>query len=167
MYSIEALGSADRYQCVSVSSSKPPHARSLNVATQSAEVEEKVEQLLVQAAGERDPDLLAEINAMADAITRLEKIEDDMRRDNSAYLLSRNHIAEYYGFRGTSLEQEMLQVMLDGSERYMLYQRAIFEVAPESLEAALAAARVVRDRAILAKDERKDFDMQLMVMPGL
>lgn len=132
----------------------------------SPEVEAKIAQLLTQSEGERDPDLQAEIDQMSDAIVRLGNIQNAMTRDNSAYAMGRNHVVQYYGFDGTSLELEMLQVLLDGKAASATYAMAINDEAPDSLELALQAAAVARDRAILAKEERKEFDMQLMTPPG-
>lgn len=127
---------------------------------QSAEVEAKVAELQAQAAQENDLDALEEIGQFHDAIVRLEKITDQMRRDNSAYALARKHLVQYYGFDGTPSEQDMLQVILDGMDASPYYRRAVEEDASDDLELALQAAAVVRDRAILAKEERKELDLQ-------
>ncbi len=143
-----------------------PALMSPRSSEQSPEVEAKIAQLLAQAEGERDPDLQAEIDQMSDAIVRLGNIQNAMTRDNSAYAMGRNHVVQYYGFDGTSLELEMLQVLLDGKAASATYAMAINDDAPDSLELALQAAAVACDRAILAKEERKDFDMQLMELDG-
>lgn len=133
---------------------------------QSPEIESKIEQLLALADGERDPDLLAEIDQMSDAIVRLGNIQNAMTRANSAYAMGRNHVVQYYGFDGTALELEMLQVILSGKAASEAYGMAVSDQAPDSLELALQAAAVIHDRAILAKEERKEFDMQLMEPDG-
>lgn len=139
----------------------------LQSAVQSPEVEAKIAQLLAQAAGERDPDLLAEIDQMSDAIARLGDIKNEMSRDNSAYALGRNHVVQYYGFNNTALELEMLYLLLDGKSASAAYRMAVDEKAPDSLELAMQAAAVARDRAILAKEERKDADMARAQASGL
>ncbi|MBD9428249.1 DNA-protecting protein DprA [Pseudomonas sp. PDM15] len=132
----------------------------LQTGPQSAAVEAKVAELQAQAAQEHDLDALEEIGQFNDAIVRLEKITDQMRRDNSAYALARKHLVQYYGFDGTPSEQDMLQVILDGMDASPYYRRAVEEEASDDLELALQAAAVVRDRAILAKEERKELDLQ-------
>lgn len=144
-----------------------PALMSPRSSEQSPEVEAKIAQLLAQAESERDPDLQAEIDQMSDAIARLGNIQNAMTRDNSAYAMGRHHVVQYYGFDGTPLELEMLQVLLGGMSANVMYRMAVNSEAPDSLELALQAAAVARDRAILAKEERKDFDMQLMTPPGL
>lgn len=139
----------------------PGPVTSLQTGPQSPEIEAKVAGLLAQAALEHDPDAAAEIDRLSDAIVGLEKIDNPMRRDNSAYALARKHLVQYYGFDGTSLEQEVLQVILDGMAASPVYRRAIEEDATDEMDLALQAAAVVRDRAILAKEERKELDMQL------
>lgn len=145
----------------------PALAAQLHTAQQSPEIEDKIKQLLAQANGERDSDLLTEIDQMSDAIVRLENIQNAMTRDNSAYAMGRNHVVQYYGFDGTALELEMLQVILSGKAASAAYGMAVTDQAPDSLELALQAAAVIHDRAILAKEERKEFDMQLVTPPGL
>jgi len=135
----------------------------LQTAPQSAEIEAKVAELQAQAAQEHDEDdldALKEINQFNDSIIKLEKISDQMRRDNSAYALANKHLVQYYGFTGSPLEQDMLQVILDGMDASPVYRRTVEEEASDNLELALQAAAVVRDRAILAKEERKELDLQ-------
>ncbi|HHM6096814.1 TPA: DNA-processing protein DprA [Pseudomonas aeruginosa] len=132
----------------------------LRTGPQSAEIEAKVAELQAQAAREHDLDAFEEIGQFNDSIIRLEKITDQMRRDNSAYALARKHLVQYYGFDGTPSEQDMLQVILDGMDASPVYRRTVEEEASDNLELALQAAAVVRDRAILAKEERKELDLQ-------
>ncbi|MFU2936896.1 DNA-processing protein DprA [Pseudomonas aeruginosa] len=132
----------------------------LRTGPQSAEIEAKVAELQGQAAREHDLDAFEEIGQFNDSIIRLEKITDQMRRDNSAYALARKHLVQYYGFDGTPSEQDMLQVILDGMDASPVYRRTVEEEASDDLELALQAAAVVRDRAILAKEERKELDLQ-------
>ncbi|MDS9628982.1 DNA-processing protein DprA [Pseudomonas aeruginosa] len=132
----------------------------LRTGPQSAEIEAKVAELQAQAAREHDLDAFEEIGQFNDSIIRLEKITDQMRRDNSAYALARKHLVQYYGFDGTPSEQDMLQVILDGMDASPVYRRTVEEEASDDLELALQAAAVVRDRAILAKEERKELDLQ-------
>lgn len=132
----------------------------LQTGPQSAEIEAKVAELQAQAAQEHDLDAVEEIGQFNDAIVRLEKITDQMRCDNSAYALARKHLVQYYGFDGTPSEQDMLQVILDGMDASPVYRRTVEEEASDNLELALQAAAVVRGRAILAKEERKELDLQ-------
>jgi len=132
----------------------------LQTGPQSAEVEAKVAELQAQAEQDNDLDAFEEIGQFNDAIIRLEKITDQMRRDNTAYALARKHLVQYYGFDGTPSEQYMLQVILDGMDASPVYRRTVEEEASDNLELALQAAAVVRDRAILAKEERKELDLQ-------
>ncbi|EPQ6932384.1 DNA-processing protein DprA [Pseudomonas aeruginosa] len=132
----------------------------LQTGPQSAEIEAKVAELQAQAMQEHDLDALEEIGQFNDSIIRLEKITDQMRRDNSAYALARKHLVQYYGFDGTPSEQDMLQVILDGMDASPVYRRTVEEEASDDLELALQAAAVVRDRAILAKEERKELELQ-------
>ncbi len=132
----------------------------LQTGPQSAEVEANVAELQAQAEQDNDLDAFEEIGQFNDAIIRLEKITDQMRRDNTAYALARKHLVQYYGFDGTPSEQYMLQVILDGMDASPVYRRTVEEEASDNLELALQAAAVVRDRAILAKEERKELDLQ-------
>ncbi|HFH3086240.1 TPA: DNA-processing protein DprA [Pseudomonas aeruginosa] len=132
----------------------------LQTGPQSAEVEAKVAELQAQAEQDNDLDAFEEIGQFNDAIIRLEKITDQMRRDNTAYALARKHLVQYYGFDGTPSEQYMLQVILDGMDASPVYRRTVEEEASDNLELALQAAAVVRARAILAKEERKELDLQ-------
>ncbi|MBX6882281.1 DNA-processing protein DprA [Pseudomonas aeruginosa] len=138
----------------------PDPTTPLRTGPQSAEIEAKVAELQAQAAREHDLDAFEEIGQFNDSIIRLEKITDQMRRDNSAYALARKHLVQYYGFDGTPSEQDMLQVILDGMDASPVYRRTVEEEASDNLELALQAAAVVRDRAILAKEERKELDLQ-------
>lgn len=138
----------------------PDPTTPLRTGPQSAEIEAKVAELQAQAAREHDLDAFEEIGQFNDSIIRLEKITDQMRRDNSAYALARKHLIQYYGFDGTPSEQDMLQVILDGMDASPVYRRTVEEEASDNLELALLAAAVVRDRAILAKEERKELDLQ-------
>jgi len=138
----------------------PDPTTPLRTGPQSAEIEAKVAELQAQAAREHDLDAFEEIGQFNDSIIRLEKITDQMRRDNSAYALARKHLIQYYGFDGTPSEQDMLQVILDGMDASPVYRRTVEEEASDNLELALQAAAVVRDRAILAKEERKELDLQ-------
>lgn len=133
----------------------------LKTGPQSPEIEAKVASLQAQASLEHDADAFAEITRFSDAVIGLEKITDQMSRDNSAYALARKHIVQYYGFDGSPHEQDMLQVLLDGMDASPVYRRTIEEDATDEMDTALQAAAVVRDRAILAKEERKELDMQL------
>lgn len=135
----------------------------LRTGPQSAEIEAKVAELQAQATQEHDEDdldALKEIDQFNDSIIKLEKISDQMRRDNSAYALANKHLVQYYGFTGSPLEQDMLQVILDGMDASPVYRRTVEEESSDNLELALQAAAVVRDRAILAKEERKELDLQ-------
>ncbi|EMA2595224.1 DNA-protecting protein DprA [Pseudomonas aeruginosa] len=138
----------------------PDPTTPLRTGPQSAEIEAKVAELQAQAAREHDLDAFEEIGQFNDSIIRLEKITDQMRRDNSAYALARKHLVQYYGFDGTPSEQDMLQVILDGMDASPVYRRTVEEEASDNLDLALQAAAVVRDRAILAKEERKELDLQ-------
>lgn len=132
----------------------------LQTGPQSAEIEAKIAELQAQAAQEHDLDELDEIFRFRDSIVGLEKITDQMQLDNRAYALARKHLVQYYGFDGRPSEQDMLQVILDGMDASPVYRRTVEEEASDNLELALQAAAVVRDRAILAKEERKEFDLQ-------
>lgn len=134
----------------------------LQTGPQSPEIEAKVAELQAQVSLEHDPDASAEVSRLNDSIIKLDGIADQMTRDNSAYALVRKHLVQYYGFDGTPLEQDMLQVILDGMDASPVYRRTVEEEATSNLELALQAAAVVRDRAILAKEERKELDMQAL-----
>lgn len=138
----------------------PGPTKVLQTESQSPELEIKISLLQEQSQQPQDLDALAEIHRFHDEITGLEKVLDEMRRGNRAYTLARKHIVQYYGFDGTAHEQDMLQVILDGMDASPVYRRTIDEEAASSLDFALLAAAVVRDRAIVAKELGQDVDMQ-------
>lgn len=110
-----------------------------------------------------DPDeTISELNRYAESFMRLDAIEDGMSRDAAADRLARSHLMAYTEYQGTPYEQEMAEVIIDGMESNDRYRLTIQEESSDSVDLALGAAQIGRERAILDKEVRKEFDMGLM-----
>ncbi|HHM8819574.1 TPA: LPD7 domain-containing protein [Pseudomonas aeruginosa] len=139
-----------------------PSSAGLQTGEQSPEVEAKVAELQQMQEQANDPDTYSEIYRYAEAVHRLENIEEGMSRDSAADRLARSHLMAFTDYEGTPYEQAMAEVIVDGMESNDRYRTTIEEECPESMEVTLRAAQVGRDRAISLKDTAKDFDAQVM-----
>jgi hypothetical protein len=110
-----------------------------------------------------DPDeTISELNRYAESFMKLDALEDGMSKDAAADRLARSHLMAYTEYQGTPYEQEMAEVIIDGMESNDRYRLTIQEESSDSVDLALGAAQIGRERAILDKEVRKEFDMGLM-----